>query len=60
MRLTEKQHLDFVPLAHLILFQLGFDFLISRLSLLVLCALCATHFGNSDLFEGTEDQNSRI
>lgn len=45
---TEKQHLDLVSLAHLILFQLRFDLFIPRLALPILGALCTTHFGKLD------------
>jgi len=42
---TQKQHLDLVPLHHLIPLQLVLDLLISLLPLLLLCAHSATHCG---------------
>src|ERR1700681_2684872 len=42
-RRTEQQHLDFVSLHQAVLFELVFDFLIARLSLLLLGAHATTH-----------------
>jgi hypothetical protein len=42
---TEKQHLDFVSLHHLVALELVLNLLVPRLPLLVLSAHSATHFG---------------
>lgn len=49
IELTEQEHLDLISLHHAILLELVLNLLISRLSLLLLCAHTATHLGGVDV-----------
>ena len=48
--LTEQQHLDLIPLHHLVALQLILNLVVSGLAILLLCAHTTTHFDGVLLF----------
>jgi hypothetical protein len=57
---TEKEHLDLVPLHHLVALQLVLNLLMSGLPLLLFCAHSATHLESLVLLVNKDRKSSRV